>query len=62
MLGASVMGRGSTVSGAKWRGGGWSLGELRVGAWAGLQVGVGLNSKGEGLYLAETLLLIRTFL
>ena len=51
MLGVSVMGRGSTVSGAKWRGGGggWSWGELRVGAWAGLVVGVGLNSKWEGL-------------
>ena len=49
MLGASVMGRGSTVSGAKWRRGGWSWGKLRVRAWAGLAVGVGLNSKGEGL-------------
>ena len=52
MLGTSIMGRGSTVSGAKWRGGGgggWSWGELRVGAWAGLAVGVELNSKGEGL-------------
>ena len=49
MLGVSVMGRGSTVSGAKWKGGGgWSWGELRVGAWAGLVVGVGLKSKGKG--------------
>ena len=30
-------------------GGDWSWGELRVGAWAGLVVDVGLNSKGEGL-------------
>ena len=29
-------------------GGGWSWGELWVGALAGLAVGVGLNSKGEG--------------
>ena len=59
MLGASVMGRGLTVSGAKWRGCGWSWGELRVGGWAGLAVGVGLNCKGEGLWLAESILLIR---
>ena len=30
-------------------GGGWSWGELRVGAWTGLAVDVGLNSKGGGL-------------
>ena len=28
-------------------GGGWTWGESGVGAWAGLVVGVGLNSKGE---------------
>ena len=58
MLGASVMGRGWTVSGAKWRGGGRSWGESWVGAWTGLAVGVGLNSKGKGLWLADSILLI----
>ena len=40
-------------------GGGWSWGESRVGEWAGLAVGVGLNSKGEGLWLTDSILLIR---
>ena len=29
-------------------GGGWVWGESGVGAWTGLAVGVGLNSKGKG--------------
>ena len=40
-------------------GGGWSWVESRVGGWAGLAVGVGLNSKGEGLWLTDSILLIR---
>ena len=39
-------------------GGGWSRGESGVGAWAGLAMGVGLNSKREGLWLADSILLI----
>ena len=33
--------------------------ESGVGAWVGLVVGVGLNSKGEGLRLTDSILLIR---
>ena len=40
-------------------GGGWSWVESGVGAWTGLAVGVGLNSKGEGLWLTDSILLIR---
>ena len=48
MLGASIMER--LDSGAKWRGRWLVLGGVRGrGAWTGLVVGVGLNSKGEGL-------------
>ena len=35
-------------------GDGWFWGESGVGAWTGLAVGVGLNSKGEGLWLTDT--------
>ena len=38
---------------------GWSWVESGVGAWTGLAVGVGLNSKGEGLWLTDSILLIR---
>ena len=31
-------------------------GESWVGAWTGLAVGVGLNSKGEGLWLTDSIL------
>ena len=40
-------------------GGGWFWGESGVGAWTGLEVGVGLNSKGEELWLTDSILLIR---
>ena len=40
-------------------GGGWFWGESGVGAWTGLAVGVGLNSRGEGLWLTDYILLIR---
>ena len=40
-------------------GGVWSWGESGVGAWTGLAVGVGLNSKGEGLWLTDSRLLMR---
>ena len=40
-------------------GGGWTWGESGVGAWAGLVVGVGLNSKREGLRLTDSMLLVR---
>ena len=39
--------------------GGWTWGKSGVGAWAGLAVGVRLNSKGEGLGLTDSMLLIR---
>ena len=42
-------------------GGGWSRVESGVGAWTGLAVGVGLNSKGEGLWLTDSILLIRGY-
>ena len=38
-------------------GGGWFWGESGVGAWTGLEVGVGLNSKGEELWLTDSILL-----
>ena len=40
-------------------GGSWSWWESWVGEWTGLAVGVGLNSRGEGLWLADSMLLIR---
>ena len=40
-------------------GGGWFLGESGAGAWTGLEVGVGLNSKGGELWLTDSILLIR---
>ena len=40
-------------------GGGWFWGESGVGGWTGLEVGVGLNSKGEELWLTDSILLIR---
>ena len=40
-------------------GGGWFWGESSVGAWTGLEVGVGLNSKGKELWLTDSILLIR---
>ena len=40
-------------------GGGWFWGESGVGEWTGLEVGVGLNSKGEELWLTDSILLIR---
>ena len=40
-------------------GGGWFWGKSGVGAWTGLVVGVGLNSRGEGLWLTGSILLIR---
>ena len=40
-------------------GGGWFWGESGVGTWTGLEVGVGLNSKGEELWLTDSILLIR---
>ena len=43
-------------------GGGWSWVESGVGAWTGLAVGVGLNSKGEGLWLADSIDLIRVLI
>ena len=41
------------------REGGWSGGELGVGTWAGLGVGVGLNNRGEELLLIYSKLLVR---
>ena len=38
--------------------GGWSGGELGVGTWAGLGVGVGLNNRGEELLLIYSKLLV----
>ena len=35
------------------------MGESGVGAWTGLAVGVELNSKGEGLWLTDSILLMR---
>ena len=40
-------------------GGGWFWGESGVGAWTGLEVGVGLNCKGEELWLTDSILLIQ---
>ena len=39
--------------------GGWSWGELGVGTWAGLGVGVGLNNRGEELLLIYSKLLVQ---
>ena len=59
MLGTSITG---TIGGARWGGGGgecvWSWGKLEVGTWAGLGVGVGLNSRGEELWLIYSKLLL----
>ena len=53
MLGTSIAG---TIGGARWGRGGWSWGELEVGTWAG--IGVGLNSRGEELWLIYSKLLV----
>ena len=42
------------LSGSMWL----VLGESGVGTWTGLEVGVRLNSKGEGLWLIDSKLLI----
>ena len=41
------------------RGSGWFWGESSVGAWAGLEAGVGLNSGGVGLRLTDFKLSLR---
>ena len=39
------------LMGLRLGGGGWFWEELGVGAWAELGVGMGVNSRGEGLWL-----------
>ena len=39
--------------------GGWFWGESGVGTWTGLELGVGLNSRGEGIWLTDSKLLIQ---
>ena len=38
--------------------GGWFWGQSGVGTWTRLEVGVGLNSRGEGIWLTDSKLLI----
>ena len=55
MLGASVMEEVRLLVGLSGGGGGWFWGESGVGTWTRLAVGVGLNSRGEGLWLTDSI-------